>query len=414
MVWGYTCSRQEIHHERRTDLETDGLELMWVTVWSDNGKYLIGESYRPPSALVGYWDNLMENIDRAMSTDIPVIMVGDLNCNTLEKPNEPTHITDHSAACIDVAVTSTLSKISTIYTTSPSVSNHCGLIVTIDCPPPKALSYKRKILKYHKTDWQQVNLDIENEEWPENNQPLENLTLNWTTRFQEIIEANTPTKVIQIEPWSKAWYSREVKQARKRRDQEARKMKKCKLPKSHIAWSKLMRLRENVKEEVKKAKEKRLTKLVNRVNDGDTGEKLWWKLTRELYNKKTETTSAPLVIDGIPISDLGTKASKFNQHVANISKISEIDDPIPVDTVFDEDCPQLDSMNFTDEEVAKAMKCLKVDSATGPDQISNLALTKTADTMSGYLRYLFNGSISEGIMPDHVSPIHKGGDISNI
>ena len=224
---------------------------------------------------------------------------------------------------------------------------------------------------------------------------------------------------IKIEPWSKAWYSKEVKKARKTRDKEARKMKRCKLPRSHIAWNKLKRLREKVKEEVKKAKEKRLTKLVDRVNKGDTGEKLWWKLTRELLNKKTDTTSAPLLIDGVPISDLETKASKFNKHFANISRIPGMDDPIPENMEYADGVPQLDTIIFTQEEVTKAMKSLKVDSAPGPDQITNQALIKTADTMSDYLCYLFNRSVSEGVMPDHwkqahVSPIHKGGDTSNI
>ena len=427
--------RQEIHYERQRELESTSLELLWVMVWTEKGKYLLGVCYRQPSALVGSWDNLCENVERAMNTDIPVILIGDLNCNILEKPNkletmcqtmglrilnnEPTHITDHSAACIDIAITSTLTKISSIYTTSPGPSNHCGLIVTIDCPPPKAHSYKKKILQYGKTNWQQVNQDIEDENWPEGDQPLEELTANWMKRYQELIEANTPVKTLKIKPWSKAWYSRAVKQARKRRDKEARRMKKCKLPKIHPVWNKLKRLRDTVKEEVKKAKDKRLAKLIDKVNKDDTGEKTWWKLTRELYNKKLDTTSAPLVIDGKPISDLEIKACKFNEHFANISRIPGIDDPIPEDMIYEEECPQLEDMVFKKEEVAMAMKQMKVDSAPGPDEITNLALSKTADTMSKYLTYLFNCSISEGNMPNHwkeahVSPIHKGGDVGNI
>ena len=408
---------------------------MWVTVWSEKGKYLIGVCYRPPSEPVNYWDSLSENIDRAMNTEIPVVLVGDLNCNILEKPNkldstcqslglriinkEPTHITDHSSACIDVAIMSTPEKISSIYTTSPGASNHCGLILTIDCPAPKAHAYKKKILQYHKTNWEKVNRDIEKEDWPECDQPLEKLTENWTRRFQEIIESNTPTKTIRIEPWSKAWYSRAVKRARKKREKEARKMKKCKLPKTHPVWDKLKRLRGIVKEEVKKAKERRLKKLVDRVNKGDTGEKTWWKLTREFYNKKIDTSGAPLVIDGTPISNLEIKATKLNQHFVNISKISGIDDPIPEDLPDVDDQAILGDINFTQKEVPAAMKDLKSDSAPGPDLITNLALIRTADTMSDHLKYLFNRSIKEGLMPDHwkqahVSPIHKGGDVGNI
>ena len=196
-------------------------------------------------------------------------------------------------------------------------------------------------------------------------------------------------------------------------------MKKCRLPRSHIAWNKLKRLKEKVKEEVKIAKEKRLNKIVDKVNKGDTGDKLWWKLTRALYNRRSDVTGAPLVIDGVPVSDLATKADKFNEHFANISRIPGMDDPIPEETVYNENCPKLSEIKFTDEEVKNAMRGLKINSAPGTDLITNLALARTAETMSGCLRYLFNRSLSEGIMPDHwkqahISPIHKGGDISNI
>ena len=212
--------RQEVHFELRKDLETNDLELLWVTIWGDSGKYLLGVCYRPPSALTGYWDRFIEIVDRAMGTDMPVILMGDFNCNILDNPNkledlcqnlglriinkDPTHFTDQSATCIDVAITSTPTKVSSIYTTSPNVSNHCGLILTMDSPPPKAHSYKRKVRKYHQTDWQSVNQAIRDEEWPEGYVPLEELTLNWTTRFQQIVEDNTPSKIIRVEPWSKA------------------------------------------------------------------------------------------------------------------------------------------------------------------------------------------------------------------
>ena len=62
-----------------------------------------------------------------------------------------------------------------------------------------------------------------------------------------------------------------------------------------------------------------------------------------------------------------------------------MDDPIPERTEYAEDIPKLDTITFTQEEVRKAMKGLKVDSAPGPDLITNQSLIKTVDTMSNYL-----------------------------
>ena len=156
--------RKEIHYERRVDLENPGLEILWCTIWTAGGKFLLGTAYRPPSSQMEYWDTLAENIDRAIDTDLPIVLMGDLNCNTLILPNslqdlcnrlglriinnEPTHYAQTSSTCIDMAITSSPGRISSCYTTATGISNHSALLLTLDTPPARTRSYKRKVLNY--------------------------------------------------------------------------------------------------------------------------------------------------------------------------------------------------------------------------------------------------------------------------
>ena len=256
--------RQNIHYERRTDLESDNLEILWTVVWTKTGKLLIGVCYRPPSALINYWDKLAENIERAMAMDLPILIMGDLNCNTLVRPNkleeitvnlglrtlndQPTHYTDHSATCIDVAITSSPTRISSVFTTAPGISNHSALIVNLDCPVEHGKSYKKKVPLYKKTNWEKVNDQLNTATWPsvESELSLDEIVESWSLKFQQIVEQNTPTRTVRVEPWSKAWYSKEVKRARKRRDTEGRRMRRCNLPKGDPASNKKITRRSQI------------------------------------------------------------------------------------------------------------------------------------------------------------------------
>ena len=52
---------------------------------------------------------------------------------------------------------------------------------------------------------------------------------------------------------------------------------------------------------------------------------------------------------------------------ANISHIEGLDDPIPESTVYESNIPILSEIILTPDEVEKAMRNLKPDSAPGPD-----------------------------------------------
>ena len=48
--------RNDLPHNRRNDLETENIELMWCVVFAKGGKFLLGNLYRPPNSTTTFWD----------------------------------------------------------------------------------------------------------------------------------------------------------------------------------------------------------------------------------------------------------------------------------------------------------------------------------------------------------------------
>lgn len=117
-------TKRNIALKRRTDLEVDNIENIWIEIHSLKTKFLLGHFYRPPNSTVDYWDNFENNIERASDQNCDMIIVGDLNHDILSKTisnshllrimskfnlenliHEPTRITDTSQTCLDLIIT---------------------------------------------------------------------------------------------------------------------------------------------------------------------------------------------------------------------------------------------------------------------------------------------------------------------
>ena len=119
------------------------------------------------------------------------------------------------------------------------------------------------------------------------------------------------------------------------------------------------------------------------------------------------------------MTDLKTKAEKMNDHFVGISNIQGPDDPIPEVEEYSDNMQILEDVEVMEDEVKSAIKNLKINSAPGPDGVTNLALTRTSTYMAPYLTKFFNRSLKESYIPSiwkraNVTPIHKGGPTSNV
>jgi hypothetical protein len=118
--------KDHILAKRRSDLEPDTVECVWLELAIRGQIYLYGTFYRPPNSPVSLWDDIEFSIDQAYNTNISkIIIVGDFNANLLS-PNthadhflsivqtynmfqiikEPTYFTEYSSSLLDIILVS--------------------------------------------------------------------------------------------------------------------------------------------------------------------------------------------------------------------------------------------------------------------------------------------------------------------
>ena len=75
--------RDTLTCKRRTDLELENLEAVWIEIVVKSKKILIGGFYRAPNSTADYFTLLDESIDRAHNTNMPdLIATGDFNMHS--------------------------------------------------------------------------------------------------------------------------------------------------------------------------------------------------------------------------------------------------------------------------------------------------------------------------------------------
>ena len=167
--------RDSFFCKRRSDLELQGLEAVWVEIRVKSRNILIGGFYRPPNSNTGYFELIIESIDRAYNTNIvDIIILGDFNCNMsvnnknkmtelLQEFNlkqlitEPTHFTENSSSLIDLILVRNNSNILSSGVIDPFIPDqtryHCPIIVLVKFLRPSTKTFKRRIWNYKMADF---------------------------------------------------------------------------------------------------------------------------------------------------------------------------------------------------------------------------------------------------------------------
>ena len=148
--------RDNIYCKRRSDLEFQGLEAVWIELSIKSKKLLIGGCYRPPNSNAAYFDLFNESIDRAYNTNIiDIFILGDFNYN-LQNNNvnkiteliqeysltqlitEDTHYTENSSSLIDLILARNKTH---VLTTSGVIDTFILNQIRYHCPTIVLLKY---------------------------------------------------------------------------------------------------------------------------------------------------------------------------------------------------------------------------------------------------------------------------------
>jgi len=418
---------------RRNDLEQPNLEAMWLELRNGNKKFLLCVCYRPPDALVGFWEDLQSAFDAAKLIGIDhMCLIGDLNAdprthagtwlqqfsasnNLTSLVHEPTRITETSATIIDQCLSNTSSSVSHVAVLPPvSTNDHCSIVATLlwGTPLGNTATYQRWVWDYSRGDFDGFRNSLSNETWESctGTEDIDTVARTWTETFLNIARRYIPNKVITVRERDQPWYSAYLRKLKRKKDRLHNRAKSTNSP---IDWLQFRNSRNFYISECREAKQNYDLKLAASLRENRSS-KNWWHVAKTFLRKHQSSQYPPMNNgDNELVTENKDKANIFNKHFLTFSNIDSEGSQLPADTSYTDVTKEAIVTN--DDEVLSILKSLKTNKASGPDGISPKLLKEAAPSICSSLTKLFNLSFRLGKVPvlwkqANVVPIFKKGD----
>ena len=237
----------------------------------------------------------------------------------------------------------------------------------------------------------------------------------WKNRLLTCVDKHAPMRSKRSGNKKSPWITHELIRKMRKRDFQKKKAERTK---DQSCWDDFKTARNEVNNSIKYAKRKYFSDhLAASRNDP----RKTWQLVNELSSRQhMKKVIADIEIGDIKTSSASKMAEAFNCHFANIGHDLARDIP-SADTVPEK---YLISTNATfsfkccsSNEVRKLLEKLDTKKSTGLDNLPSRMLKMAAGVLAPSLAFLFNQSISSGIVPtEWKTPIFKKGkrqDVNN-
>ena len=251
--------RNDLGWQRRTDLEYDGVEAIWLEIFIKNARsLLVCNIYRPPITskyLHPEFETVFEDmINTSMCEDKQTILVGDMNADYLQQSKDrnikriistnglkqlikkPTRVTKDSSTLIDIIATSHEQNILKTMTYANSISDHdlVGMIMKKNNRKFKPRTiYTRNFAKYNEANYKE---NLRNLDW-ENVTQEPDINNAWDTfksLLKSVIDKHAPLTKKRVRGRDSPWFTNEIKTKTYERDYYLRKARKSG---KQIDWS---------------------------------------------------------------------------------------------------------------------------------------------------------------------------------
>ena len=212
-------TRDSIQSKRRTDLEMQDLEAVWVEITVKSKKILIGGFYRPPNSNTDYFNKINESTDRAYNTNIVDILIARgfifnmfsnennkikefiQQYNISQLIRESTYFTEHLSSLVDLILVRNTTNIVTSGVANSFIPDqircHCPVLVLLKFLRPPVKSYKRRVWNHPLADFnkyreQLTNFYLQNK--LESNSNIDNNVLCLANCIMKQVKNLYPTK----------------------------------------------------------------------------------------------------------------------------------------------------------------------------------------------------------------------------
>jgi len=424
--------------KRRSDLERDDMEAMWLEVRSSNKKLFVCTIYRTASnSDANFWDNLQEMLTPLYETNSAFVLIGDFNaCPTTTEGrrfsdfvnsnslvafiHEPTRITEISQSLVDQIVTNRPSIIRSTDVEPPiSVNDHCNISASIVFEKNKQSAYKRLMWDYKNADFKKFRSELSKFDWDTcvhlSNDIDESARL-FTESFLSIAKRIVPNKTVTVRPNDKPWYNNELRN--KRRDM-LKLYRLAKNDKKGNMWVAYQRCRNTYMNDIRRAKLTYENTRLKSLACGHKTSKQWWKVLKQVGKMGNSNASIPPIEDGNDIvTNDKNKAEIFNTFFQHISRLNDSGVDVPREHRMNNE-RLLSNVRVTESDILDQLSILDTSKAYGPDGIPPKLLREAGNAIAKPLCQLFNMSLVKKQVPllwkqSNVMPVFKKDNPSNI
>jgi hypothetical protein len=435
MVW----AADHINIRRRSDLEINEIEALWLEVKVKNTSYLLCTTYRPPNIMNDFWEGLSMSISTALETGARnLIIVGDLNAdpnshqwqhlenlckcfNLKVMINEPTRITKRTRTILDQFLTNIPQLFSVVNVDPPvSYNDHCTISAHINTVIKPVPPYRRIMWIYKDVNFDcfRDELSKKFDDFDPTKFSIDEATEIWSTKFMETAKKAIPCKNVLIRTNDQPWFNGNLRKLLRKKNRYHRH---AKFYNTDAAWDNFKLMRNLYFYEIKQAKklyfEHKMEKIISL---GNKNSKKWWSLLKDVMGKEQVHSMPPIVVEDNIYTDIKDKANEFNKYFANVTYVEDDATSIPVlDQLSNANITKLEEIIISPQEVHDQLLSLNTSKSYGPDGIPPKLLREAGHSIVPSLCKLFNHSLNTKFFPNtwknaNVHPLFKKGNPSEI
>ena len=412
-------------------LTTEEDEILWIKLKEKQSTCLYACAYRTSycDMLNGEISKLEKNIVKASSLSKNIVMFGDFNCDL--NNNSPDNPTKKLITCMkEMNLYQKLKGATRIETGEPKlldhiwveeqmdenilasgictgVSDHAGIYAYVRAgTEEEEMITTRNYKNYDKDNMcKEFETNLQNSHFQEfiNNKNVNKATACWTKCFQEALNKNAPKRTFAKKNKQKhPWFTEELKEMTRKKNK----------------WLQLWYLyRKSEDRKVYRKIKNQINHLKKRLKSNYFSEQIedLQNKPRKLWNLYKELTGNTKVRENIEPDIVNKKtANDFNHYFATVG--SKIQQKLHISS----NTPDLPENGFefqkeTESTIYKLIARIRIDVATGNDEINAKVLKDTIDTITPSLTELVNLSYETNTFPDSIKeamvrPIFKKED----
>ena len=382
-------------------LEASLNKLMEISKNNSNPTITIGGDFNAGN--INWDENLVESYTTKRFIHEELLRILDF-FHLTQHQQEPTRL----GRLLDLYCTNKPAIVQNMYTAA-GISDHDIPIADCNVKPSLNKKVPRKIYNYKKADWE--NIKQKSSTFREQflkeymDRAVEHNWKKFKKHINTVMDKFIPSKTTSTRhnlPWINTKLKRMIKK-------KQRLYNKAKKSKKNKEWENYNTHKKETGKALRSARWNYINKiLLIGLNENNT--KPFWKYIKS--TKQENIGVAPLQKDGETKTDSIDKAEILNDQFKSVfTKDKENYSP----KMEDPEYPTIDTLSIHIKGVEKLLQKLKVNKASGPDDLPAYILRETATEIAPLLTAIFNQSLKSGTLPEdwlkaNIAPIFKKGN----